>query len=786
LKKTALYAALFTLTVPLSLYGIGLGQMTIKSALDQPFLAEIELIDVGNAPITGIKVGIADPENFEQIGIEPIAALSLLSFTVEKNTLGKPVIKVQSQERMIEPYMELVVDLTWPEGQLYKAYTVLLDPPGYQLVSSIIQGSPTHYKQSAHVRKEPGVIDKTVITTVERNAVDVKDNKKQSTYGPTVTNENVWQIAQRYKTSSVTLPQVVLAIVGTNPDAFKEDNLNGLKVGVRLTIPATEDIALVSSELSTAEIMAHDKAWNEKTAINHVISPPYMNNQLTSQLNTPPLTINTPEVSSITKVYFPAVVPQNPLPGLINNNSNLPANNTDGLPTGPNPQNTEARTKAELSIAVTAVESVRESNALLMEQLHLLQDQNKKLQQQLDNSTAEMQSIRSQMQVMVTQRQAVASQASTATPVDSSSDSWTLFILLITVVAGGAAYWYFKMRNKESFLINTVTPLMDPQSRDVEKAPDEMSTIQPVDESQTHPSVNEEVASINNFSSEALKSSTDTIGTDEDSAAELSERNEFFEPQFKHEDRSSNSSPNKEYDLSADDSSVNIDHEDVIQPEHSDLPSAEMGFETASINIDEVPTLPEESPPLKEVIEESNEKLSEKESTGEDLLEFETGLHNLISEKPKSVTKKSAEQEHDGIDFIHGLSEKVNHIEQSEPQEKITTPEFNASEEFTINSNSEPTVVQSEEKTPEIDDPLTQFFVENTPPQEQNIEESTTGKTNPLKSKKALDTLLALAQTYISMDDIDSARHSLEEVLEHGSDDQKTNATRLLDQIKDK
>jgi pilus assembly protein FimV len=71
--------------------------------------------------------------------------------------------------------------------------------------------------------------------------------------------------------------------------------------------------------------------------------------------------------------------------------------------------------------------------------------------------------------------------------------------------------------------------------------------------------------------------------------------------------------------------------------------------------------------------------------------------------------------------------------------------------------------------------------VEETKPLETTAED--TPLANPLKSKKALDTLLALAKTYIGMGDIDSARQSLEEVLEHGDETQKEAAQQLLNDL---
>ncbi|WP_052117635.1 type IV pilus assembly protein FimV [Legionella norrlandica] len=425
MKKTVLYMAIFSLSMPMSLYGLGLGEMRVQSSLDQPFSAEIELIDVGNDPLAGIKASLADPEQFELVGLERATVLTFLKFQVEKNTKGEPVIKVISTERMTEPYMEIVVDLTWPKGQLYKAYTVLLDPPGYQLGFTTAQSKPVYYKKKLSTYNEPGVIEKTVVTTVDRSPVSKDDSKKKATYGPTVTNENVWQIAQRYKTSKLILPQVVLAIVGANPDAFKNGNLNGLKVGVRLLIPSSEEIAKVPSELAIEEVMAHDKAWNEQTSINHVLAPPYINGQIVKA--TPQTQTKGSQIPVIPKFTMAMVPNQQKLPQLTSNNISMPIETfTQQQPA----QNSKAQTmeqdekiKAEISITTAAVESVRESNALLMEQLRMLQDQNKKLQEKLDKRDKEIELLHSQIQVLLKKRQAVASQASSLPTNDQSIGS---------------------------------------------------------------------------------------------------------------------------------------------------------------------------------------------------------------------------------------------------------------------------------------------------------------------------------------------------------------------------
>lgn len=806
------------MTFPLALHAIGLGEMTVKSSLDQPFLAEIELLDVGSSPIVGIKVGVADPENFHQIGLERIAALSLLNFKIAKNAKGKFVIKVHSVERMTEPYMELVVDLIWPNGQLYKAYTVLLDPPGYQLVSTRAQSSPTYYKKASGYKAEPGVIDKTVITEVQHNPVSRQDSRKGTSYGPTVANENVWQIAQRYKTSEIILPQVVLAIVGANQEAFKEGNLNGLKTGVRLVIPATQEIARVPADLATEEVMAHDKAWNEKTPINHVLSPPYMNGQSTPapQIHTEPA-IKSSEVPVIPKFSMQAITPnQNTMmPQLITSTNGANSANNNQAPTVQNQPtdhpDSNSHIKAEISITTAAIESVRESNAVLMEQLHLLQDQNKKLQIQLDKRDKEMQLLQKQMKVMMKQRPAVAAQANSPLIADQSSNLLPLILLLLLLAGGGGyAYWYFKLREKDILEEGDSTdksPLAKPQQPPVPVKAAEFSIVPTSSESQSPeipqvPSAANIIISTESPAEKIIEQEPPkSQGADPvDSLQNLSKPIKKHAPSKKKEVLSMEEEIRPELSLEKEaeilPKNVEKSETNTELTKNTVADQDPLEFEPVTTQVsDTLADIPPSTETHENVNNEAEElahadKNDNTKEADQELLEFESGLHQIVAEQPKQeVTKTRDQQKSDddkSIDFVSVLSAGEQKTPEKSPESIKPEPE----EE-----------VEKEQNSIDIDPAIAEFFVvsEEKPPTEyrnplaglsslaEPVSENDESKTaNPLKSKAALDTLLALAKTYLGMDDIESARTSLEEVLEYGNDTQKANAQVLLDQIKNK
>lgn len=247
-------------------FAIGLGDLAVHSYLDQPLDADIRLIDADSTPLTDIKVSIGDPEEFAHANLSrDEQALSLLTLKLKRKA-GQLYVELRSTERMETPYLDLLIDLAWPGGEIYRAYSVLLDPVHYDLDLS---------KETTEKSTRPIWMNHVVI---ERQADTETDHVTEgpSTYGPTLVNENIWQIAQRYTETNLTLQQVMLAILGHNPDAFTDGNVNGLKPASRLLIPSQAEMKSIPASLARQEVNQQDSAWQTHTSIQHVLFPPYI------------------------------------------------------------------------------------------------------------------------------------------------------------------------------------------------------------------------------------------------------------------------------------------------------------------------------------------------------------------------------------------------------------------------------------------------------------------------------------------------------------------------------
>src|SRR5260221_507366 len=128
--KTWLLAAILVL-MPWAVHAAGLGKLTILSALGQPLTAEIDLVSVQKDEFATLSARLAAPEAFTQANVQFNPALIGARLSIEKRAQGQPYIKITSSRAINEPFLGLLVELSWAQGRLVREYTVLIDPPGF-------------------------------------------------------------------------------------------------------------------------------------------------------------------------------------------------------------------------------------------------------------------------------------------------------------------------------------------------------------------------------------------------------------------------------------------------------------------------------------------------------------------------------------------------------------------------------------------------------------------------------------------------------------------------------
>ena len=116
-------------TAALGVQAAGLGRLNLMSGLGQPLRAEIDLTSVARDEAGSLTAKLAGADAFNQANIEYGSALSGLRFSIQRRANGQPYVLVTSNQIVNEPYLDLLVELTWSSGRLVREYTMLLDPP---------------------------------------------------------------------------------------------------------------------------------------------------------------------------------------------------------------------------------------------------------------------------------------------------------------------------------------------------------------------------------------------------------------------------------------------------------------------------------------------------------------------------------------------------------------------------------------------------------------------------------------------------------------------------------
>ena len=218
-----------------------LGEMTLKSQLNQPLSVEIELLDVGGLTASEITPSLASSQAFVDAGVDRQAFLNDLVFTPVINPSGRSVVRVTSSKPLPESYVRFLLQVQWPNGRLMRDYSVLLDP--------------AKFDQPAATAPAPRVL----APASPAPAAPAASKAAQHT---TTSRDTLWEIAAKNRNGG-SIQQTMLAIQALNPDAFIDGNINRLKTGQVLRLPDTVQSTALPQPQAIAEVTAQNAAWRQ-------------------------------------------------------------------------------------------------------------------------------------------------------------------------------------------------------------------------------------------------------------------------------------------------------------------------------------------------------------------------------------------------------------------------------------------------------------------------------------------------------------------------------------------
>jgi pilus assembly protein FimV len=296
-RKIIFALALGAILVPDYGFTLGLGEIEVTTALNQELNAEIELLSAAPEDVETLIVKLASREEFSRAGIDRPYMLNSLRFVAEMRD-GVPYIRVTSNKPVREPFLNFLVEVDWPKGHMMREYTILLDPPVFMEQQAPVQqeqmrpaamessrapvseAAPEPQSSSGFRPAAMGVTAGTTSTvavpvpnvqTTQDQAMPYQapaaytQSYQQPPGGHRIQQgDTLWSLADAMRPDqSVTIEQMMLAMLRSNPEAFINENVNGLKRGYILRIPDRDDIVVMNQAEAVALVREQNALWRE-------------------------------------------------------------------------------------------------------------------------------------------------------------------------------------------------------------------------------------------------------------------------------------------------------------------------------------------------------------------------------------------------------------------------------------------------------------------------------------------------------------------------------------------
>lgn len=266
-------------------HALGLGHITVQSALGEALRAEIDVPEITAEEASSLRVGVASADAFKAAGLEYTAAVVGVQVSLQKRPDGRSFLRLSSSRPVTEPFVDLILEASWASGRVVRDYTMLFDPPNLRQAAATpvaptapafsrptppaaaSTANPPFYPSSpppAQGAVKPAPIARAQPQPAAPKVAPTAPAPASSGQKIAVkAGDTAGKIAAQNKPASISLDQMLVALLRSNPDAFIAGNVNRLRSGAVLDIPSAEEAGTLSSTDASSIIVAQAKDFND-------------------------------------------------------------------------------------------------------------------------------------------------------------------------------------------------------------------------------------------------------------------------------------------------------------------------------------------------------------------------------------------------------------------------------------------------------------------------------------------------------------------------------------------
>jgi len=228
-QRSALWAAL-SLSMLVNAEALTLSKPIVQSKQGEALQVEIDIANLSKAEQADFQASLASPEVYKSSKVEAPGSNGVpmdIQVQLLRRPNGRYYLKASSKQAINGNFVDLLIDFRWATGRMLRDISVSLDD------------------SSKKTDKASGLA-----TTSNTEKIRVQRGETAS------------DLAVRNMPGGVSLDQMLVAMLRSNPEAFVDANVNRLKSGSLLTLPTAQQAKAVSREEARKEIQIQTKDFH--------------------------------------------------------------------------------------------------------------------------------------------------------------------------------------------------------------------------------------------------------------------------------------------------------------------------------------------------------------------------------------------------------------------------------------------------------------------------------------------------------------------------------------------
>jgi pilus assembly protein FimV len=222
-----------------SAHALSLGDVEVESKLNEPLVAQIEVLSATAAEIGSLRVGLAGEQDWQRAGLTPQGSAASIRFGFVATGRGNLAITLRTEQAVREPLLVFLLDAAWSSGHLLREYTVFLDPASLVVDQAPPVSAPVIQQAASSPFANPSPRESAPVVL-------------GGAYGPVEKGQSLSLIAESLiQGTDLRRHQMMWALFQLNQAAFTDGNINLLNIGAELQLPSYDEVAAVPPQAAT-------------------------------------------------------------------------------------------------------------------------------------------------------------------------------------------------------------------------------------------------------------------------------------------------------------------------------------------------------------------------------------------------------------------------------------------------------------------------------------------------------------------------------------------------------